>query len=211
MSKTIFIICSVRGATREYKEKLEQHAAYLELQGYKVHLPHRNTKQDQQGIDICRDNMWAIIAADEVHVFYTPDSRGTHFDLGVAFALRKPIIVVESSESPGVGKSFARMIREWEQLNPQERKLPRGFIIEADDWVGLYVDGKCVYQGHDFNDGRMDIASHLEKYGLKRSEVFQTWIGDNDDYNSSFSGEFEWDFNKLADKEKYITDYERSK
>lgn len=108
----IFIICSVRGADSTYLKKLNGYAKYLEDDGHKVHLPPRNTRQDAKGIDICKQNMEAIRNADQVHVFYSPDSQGTHFDLGVAFALKKKIIVVESVQYIN-GKSFSRMLVEW--------------------------------------------------------------------------------------------------
>ena len=34
-------------------------------------------------------------------------------------------------------------------------------LVEADYWVGLYVDGKCVEQHHD-----IDLADFLRKYGV---------------------------------------------
>ena len=110
--KKIFIICTVRGATEEYKKKLEDYVADYERVGVKVHLPHRDTNQEESGYNICRQNAAAIFEADEVHIFYNPESQGTHFDLGVAFALNKKIQVVENVEY-GPGKSFARMIDEW--------------------------------------------------------------------------------------------------
>ena len=109
----IFIICSVRGMDDEYRKRLEDHVEELEKCGSEVHLPHRDTKQDAKGIDICTQNMNAIKESDEVHIFYSPDSQGTHFDLGVAFAFGKKLVVVENIEY-GEGKSFARMINEWE-------------------------------------------------------------------------------------------------
>lgn len=108
----IFIICSVRGVTDEYKTKLESYATQLELQGHKVHLPHRDTNQSASGYDICIQNRTAIVFADEVHIFYSPNSQGTHFDLGVAFTLSKKIVIVENGEVTE-GKSFPRMLEEW--------------------------------------------------------------------------------------------------
>ena len=112
--KRIFIICTVRGASEEYKKKLEDYVAKLESEGNHVHLPHRDTKQDAGGYDICMQNMMAISNADEIHIFYNPDSQGTHFDLGVSFALNKKLLIVENIEF-GAGKSFARMITEWQE------------------------------------------------------------------------------------------------
>jgi hypothetical protein len=34
-------------------------------------------------------------------------------------------------------------------------------LVEADYWVGLYVDGKLVEQHHD-----IDLADYLRKYGV---------------------------------------------
>jgi phosphoserine phosphatase len=41
-------------------------------------------------------------------------------------------------------------------------KKDRKFVlVEADNWVGLYVDGKCVEQHHD-----IDLTEWLRKYGV---------------------------------------------
>ena len=109
-----FVICSVRGMKDEYREKLEEYVAQLEQTGYEVHLPHRDTHQEQSGFNICMENMEAIERADEVHIFYSSKSQGTHFDMGVAFALGKPLVIAENEEF-GEGKSFARMLTEWQE------------------------------------------------------------------------------------------------
>lgn len=111
--KKVFIICSVRIASEEYRLKLEKYVSELEANDCLVHLPHRDTNQKASGIDICTQNMNAIKNADEIHIFYSKDSQGTHFDMGVAFALDKKLVVVEN-ESYGEGKSYPRMIDEWE-------------------------------------------------------------------------------------------------
>lgn len=111
----VFIICTVRNASVAYKERLEAYVADLERSGVDVHLPHRDTDQAQSGLNICRQNHDAILSADEVHIFYNPESQGTHFDLGVSFALGKKTKVVESVPlTPG--KSYQNMISEWEKL-----------------------------------------------------------------------------------------------
>lgn len=109
----IYITCTVRKATEDYKKNLEEYVAKLENDGHEVHLPHRDTKQDGRGIEICKQNRAAIEWADEIHIFYNPESQGSHFDLGIAFAFRKPIKVIENVEYVQ-GKSFARMIAEWQ-------------------------------------------------------------------------------------------------
>ena len=72
-----------------------------------------DTDQDALGIEICHQNARAISKANEVHIFYNSKSQGTHFDMGVAFALLKKIVVVKN-EGFGEGKSYPRMLEEWE-------------------------------------------------------------------------------------------------
>ena len=114
--KRAFIICTVRGASEEYRKKLEDYVANLEANGYEVHLPHRDTNQNARGYDICNQNAKAIAMAHEVHVFYNTDSQGTHFDMGVAFAYGRKIILAEPVEYDPTKKSFARMLNEWESI-----------------------------------------------------------------------------------------------
>ena len=105
-----FLICPVRGhemnETINYVEKLE-------ADGWEVHWPPRDTDQDDPtGYRICRDNYSAIYRSDIVHIVYDPTSQGSLFDLGVAFALKKPLVLLNEVE-PTKGKSFASMIMEW--------------------------------------------------------------------------------------------------
>jgi len=110
----IFVICSVRGASEEYKQKLETYVEKLEAEDHNVHLPHRDTDQNADGITILKINTRAIVTSDEVHIFYSKESQGTHFDMGVAFSNYKKIVVVEN-EVYGSGKSFPRVLDEWEK------------------------------------------------------------------------------------------------
>jgi len=114
--KKIFIICTVRGALEGYKKKLRDYVKLLEIAGHKVHLPHRDTDQDARGYDICSQNAKAIAKSNEVHIFYNPDSKGTHFDMGIAFALGKKIVIVENIKYEEE-KSFSRMLTEWAKVS----------------------------------------------------------------------------------------------
>ena len=106
-----FLICPVRGHAQSEFEEIVRH---LEEGGWKVHYPPRDTEQnDPTGFAICWDNLSAIHAADTVHVVWDGKSQGCLFDLGMAFALGKKIIVVSLPEQ-SEGKSFQNMIREWE-------------------------------------------------------------------------------------------------
>lgn len=121
----IFIICTVRGATPEYKKELEHYVAELEANGHEVHLPHRDTNQNATGIEICKENATAIYNSSEVHIFYNELSQGTHFDMGVAFALGKRIKILKNGEITK-GKSFCRMLVEWETNS--DSQYPRDFF-----------------------------------------------------------------------------------
>lgn len=107
-----FLICSVRGADEATLRAQEKYVASLEARGYEVHYPPRDTNQNVSGSEITCQNYWAMKNADEVHVFYNPDSQGTHFDLGMAFAMAKKIVVAHNVPY-GPGKSYARMLDEW--------------------------------------------------------------------------------------------------
>ena len=117
----IYIICSVRDATKEYQKMLEKYVQYLEDKQLEVHLPHRDTNQNAKGYNICKQNMDAIIWADEIHIFYNSNSQRSHFDLGMSFILNKKIIIVENEEF-GKGKSFPRMLTEWRKHQKKEKK-----------------------------------------------------------------------------------------
>lgn len=116
-NKTVYIICTVRNATDEYRKKLEEYTEKLEKDGYDVYLPHRDTDQSLKQYDLCLMNFKALSKADEIHIFYNSNSTGTHFDLGMSFALNKKIIVVENEENEKNG--FSKLLNEWFNKNIQ--------------------------------------------------------------------------------------------
>jgi nucleoside 2-deoxyribosyltransferase len=121
----IFIICTVRGATDEYERMLWNYVGGLEELGHRVHLPMRDTEQKDEtgGYIICETNAAAISQADEVHISYNEASLGTHFDLGVAFALDKKIHVFDQPKiDEDKEKSFQKMMRYWEDIIEKDSK-----------------------------------------------------------------------------------------
>lgn len=108
----IFLICSVRGVDEAVAQQQTAYVQSLEAEGHTVHYPPRDTNQEASGLEITRQNFNAIAASDEVHVFYNPASQGTHFDMGMTFALNKPIVVAHVPPF-GPGKSYPRMLTEW--------------------------------------------------------------------------------------------------
>jgi hypothetical protein len=114
--KKIFLICPVRNATDEQKEKMNKYIEALELDGVSVYYPARDTKQVDEtgGWNICTANKNAILGADEIHIFWDEKSTGSLFDLGMAFCAGKKLIVVnpESIHTENT-KSFHNLINYW--------------------------------------------------------------------------------------------------
>ena len=115
MKKT-FLICPVRGKDAN---DLMWVVEKLESEGWDVHYPPRDTNQiDPTGYRICTDNVDAIKDSDVVHIYYDPNSRGSLFDLGAAFALNKKLVVINKEELDLTdGKSFVNMILDWQSRN----------------------------------------------------------------------------------------------
>lgn len=108
-----FLICPVRGVIPHTQVEIVKQ---LEQSGYKVHWPPRDTDQvDPIGLRICQDNLNAIKNADVVHVMWNGKSQGCLFDLGIAFALNKPIKIIQLPDMTE-GKSFQNMVRAWAEL-----------------------------------------------------------------------------------------------
>ncbi len=114
--KWIYIIAPVRDTTPAFRRKLDEYSNELKRQGYKVYLPHRDTDQRLDSLGVNQRNREAIEKVDEVHIFYNSDSQGSHFDLGMAYAFGKRIVVIEN-ELYGRGKSYAHFL---DQLKEQE-------------------------------------------------------------------------------------------
>jgi nucleoside 2-deoxyribosyltransferase len=118
----IYFCCPVRNVIPEYKDGLDAQVEFLEKQGHEVYYPHRDTNQDDDsGLRICMDNRAAIENCDEVFVAWDGKSQGVLFDLGMAFALNKPVMpVVGYFPNSTPYKSFQNMVRAWNECNPYD-------------------------------------------------------------------------------------------
>lgn len=111
MIRSIYIICAVRGASPERVEIIRRYVRGLRQQGHTVHFPPDDAPQDDQtGAAICATHLAAMKAADTVHVFWDVDSKGSHFDLGMAYALGKEICPVECEKPDGKEKSYWKVM-----------------------------------------------------------------------------------------------------
>lgn len=112
----VFLICPVRSASEEQKKEIGAYIEKLNAEGKKVYYPATDTNQtDDIGFRICKDNAVAILNSKEVHIFWDKNSQGSLFDLGVAFALCKPLVIANKIEKTE-GKSFANMLLKWSSL-----------------------------------------------------------------------------------------------
>jgi len=116
MVRKIYIICPVRNCTEEEQKQLEAYVEKLEEQNCVVHFPPRDVDQTLEGKDICikhRERMWD---ANEVHIWWNPDSKGSYVDFGMAYMRRydKPHMkfVLINDFQPAVRKSYGTVIKQ---------------------------------------------------------------------------------------------------
>ena len=110
----IFLISPVRVFDIVEQKEILEYVVNLEEDGADVHLPIRDTDQDCTEFDICTQNAVAIRDADEVHVWWNVASSGSKFDLGVAFALGKKVVVANDIEV-STTKSFCNLLHSMEE------------------------------------------------------------------------------------------------
>lgn len=124
------MICPVRNISKEELKKISEYVKNLEKQEHKVYWPPRDTNQnDPIGLRICTDNAKAIIEADEVHIWWNSNSKGSLFDFGMSFMCsilgKKKILLANPHEVvPTAEKSFNNVLlvlHYKNALTPEER------------------------------------------------------------------------------------------
>ena len=130
----IFIICPVRHPEPEVTDTIKAYVAELEKAGHSVYWPARDTDQsDDHGINICVQNCDAIIDADEVHIWWDPNSAGSKFDFGMLFALLRmgvpKKVVLINKVNYTVSKSFDNVLRALARGYPLNRKDLGGKVL----------------------------------------------------------------------------------
>ena len=96
----IFLICPVRNATEEQRKWIEDFVSQKYEEGYVIHAPHLHTVQTDLfgGYAICKQNAEAVASSQEIDIYYDQSSTGSVFDLGVAYALHKPLVLLNKEE-----------------------------------------------------------------------------------------------------------------
>ena len=114
MKRKVYLICTVRNCSEEVQKRLEKYVSNLEAKHYIVHFPPRDVEQDQTGFGICNAHRSAMADCDEVHFWWDKESKGSHFDFGMAFMLEhfKPVVYVMAEEIEETSfKSYGNVIR----------------------------------------------------------------------------------------------------
>ena len=107
----IFLVSPVRNVDNLELTLIKTYVLTQESAGKEVYWPYRDTKQDDPiGNIICTANRKAIMAADEVHVWWNNESRGILFDLGMAWAFNKKVRLANDVSATD-GKSFNNLLR----------------------------------------------------------------------------------------------------
>ncbi len=107
----IYIICPVRAAEPGVTDAIREYANNLRAEGHEVHFPPDDVNQsDETGFQICCEHLRAMKSADRVDVFWDSQSFGSHFDLGMAFALGTKVNAVMPLCPDRTGKSYWKVI-----------------------------------------------------------------------------------------------------
>ena len=116
MAKQVYLICPVRNASDEQRREMDRYVRSLEMAGVSVHYPPRDVDQtdDGVGLELNMTHREAMNLSSEVHVFWDPTSRGSHFDLGMAMMLRSsrdlPIVLASEVEATKT-RSYGNILR----------------------------------------------------------------------------------------------------
>lgn len=119
----IYIICPIRKQTKHQKIDIEEYVQDQENYGNSVFYPKRDAPQnDKTGYNIVKSEVDAIKECDEVHIFWDVKSYGSHFDLGVAIALNKKLVLIHNFTKDIKNKSYLKVIKCIDKINVLMKK-----------------------------------------------------------------------------------------
>ncbi len=121
-----FVICPVRNATEAKKIEMKEYVDNAKESGYIVHNPNGDTVQEDKfgGYAICRQNAFGMSSSSEIRMFYDQSSKGSMFDLGVAYYLNKPLKVLNEDKIKYDETDFGDyIVKNWDN-----RVLPKRLV-----------------------------------------------------------------------------------
>lgn len=94
----------------QYRDKILKLAEELRREGHEVRVPAFDDHPEFDELQVCKYNRESIEWADEVHLFWDNRSPGAVFDMGMVFALRKPLVIeyIESKTFEGVFRKYEK-------------------------------------------------------------------------------------------------------
>ena len=119
--KRIHIICPVKNVTEEQQKEIDDYCKQLEDEGYEVHNPVYAVEQEDPtgGLNICLGHYRSMVdpKTARIDIFWDDDSKGSHFDLGMVFALGKEVKLVKTFKGNDYKKSYYKVLQ---QMNNTE-------------------------------------------------------------------------------------------
>lgn len=107
----IHVICPVRGVSDQQQDEIDSQCKAWEEDGYEVHNPKYAVDQnDETGYNICKGHLESMREADYIAVWWDVNSKGSHFDLGMAFALGKKVVLMKTYQPDNDGKSYVKVM-----------------------------------------------------------------------------------------------------
>jgi len=126
INNKIFLICPVRNASENQRSWIEEYVEQKSIEGYTIHAPHLHTRQKDLfgGYAICKQNAEAVASSNEIAIYYDKSSTGSVFDLGVAFALQKPLVLLNGDKIEFNENDFVdNLLKNWQYKNESKLKV----------------------------------------------------------------------------------------
>ncbi len=143
-----FLICPVRIATPEQRQWIENYVSMMMEKGYVIHAPHLHTVQTDLfgGYGICMQNAEAIGTSECVDILYNQKSTGSVFDLGVAYALSKPLNLLNKEDIVFDDNDIIdSIVKKWSLKTDNDKKFHNKFREMLKTNVEtLYVDNDGI-------------------------------------------------------------------
>ena len=110
----VYLVCPVRNCDETQQLINDKYVKELESQGHQVHYPPRDVNQNcPTGVNIVNAHRDTMKSCDEVHIIWDKDSKGSHFDFGMAVGFNKPIKAISTVHEDSDGKSYWKVLKEY--------------------------------------------------------------------------------------------------
>jgi hypothetical protein len=87
--------------------------------------------------------------------------------------------------------------------------MNKAILIQADDWEGLFINGKLVKEGHTLNEGtsRVKYFNQIsKKHNFNLDDLKEVWIDESDEEKLYDCGSFPNSLSELNGNYENISD-----